>query len=66
MSRPTIDRGTFILAGCLLVARDEDAVRPLRQELRRGWARKDRVEFLETSVERWEPKVATHEEPHDP
>jgi hypothetical protein len=50
----------------LLVARDEDAVRSLRQELKRGWVRKDRVEFLETSVERWEPEVATQEEPHDP
>jgi 4-amino-4-deoxy-L-arabinose transferase-like glycosyltransferase len=50
----------------LLVARDEDAVRSLRQELRRGWVRKDRVEFLKTSVERWEPETATHEEPHDP
>jgi MFS family permease len=50
----------------LLVARDEDAVRSLRQELRRGWVRKDRVEFLETSVERWEPEVATREVPHDP
>jgi uncharacterized membrane protein len=50
----------------LLVARDEDAVQPLRQELSRGWVRKDRVEFLQTSVERWEPEVATQEEPHDP
>jgi len=66
VSRPSIDRGALILASCLLVARDEDAVRPLRQELSREWVRKDRVEFLKTSVERWEPEVATQEEPHDP
>ncbi len=50
----------------LLVARDEDAVRPLRQELRRGWVREARVEFLKTSVERWEPVIATEVGPHDP
>ncbi len=50
----------------LLVARDEDAVRLLRQELGRGWVRKDRVEFLKTSVEKWEPEVATQEGPYDP
>jgi len=50
----------------LLVARDENSVRSLRQDLSRGWVRTDRMEFLETSVERWEPEVSTREEPHDP
>ncbi len=50
----------------LLVARDEDSVQPLRRELRRGWVRKDRVEFLGTSVERWEPEDSAEEGPHDP
>lgn len=50
----------------LLVARDEDSVQPLRRELNRGWVRRDRVEFLETSVERWEPEDSTEKRPHDP
>jgi uncharacterized membrane protein len=39
----------------VLVARDEEAVAPLRGELRTRWVRTDREDFLKTSVERWEP-----------
>lgn len=39
----------------LLVARDERVVQGLRRELRRHWDRTDRVVYLKTSVERWEP-----------
>jgi len=39
----------------VLVAREEEAVGPLRGELRNHWVRTDREVFLKTSVERWEP-----------
>jgi mannosyltransferase len=50
----------------LLVARDEDAVRDLRRELRQRWVRRERKVFLGTSVERWEPEDSSVEGPDDP
>lgn len=50
------DRGD-VPAVWLLVARDETSVQGVRRELREGWVRTDRVKFLGTSVERWEPVI---------